>query len=153
MIKKASKEDAAIILEVMLAAFKKYEKDEYPSSALKETVATIEADMDAGQKALLYEEKGQNVGMVRYELNDNELYFRRLSVIPSMQGKGIAKKIVKALEEIARELGKEKVACRVRKSEKGNLQLYKSLGFEEIKEDWFDREGGPMLIVLMEKEL
>src|SRR5699024_9433760 len=101
MMRKATKEDAAIILEVMLAALQKYEKDPYPSSALQETVASIEADMNAGQNALLYKENDEYVGMVRYELNEDELYFRRLSVIPAMQGKGIAKKMVKALEEIA----------------------------------------------------
>lgn len=153
MIRKATRVDAAVILEVMLAAFQKYETDPYPSSALLETVASIEADMDAGQKALLYEEDDQYVGMVRYELNENELYFRRLSVIPAMQGQGIAKKLVQALEEIARQRGKQQIACRVRKKETGNLQLYESVGFERIKEEWFDREGGPILIVKMEKEL
>lgn len=153
MIRKARKEDAAIILEVMLAAFQKYEADPYPSSALQETVTSIEADMDAGQKALLYKENDEYVGMVRYELNEDELYFRRLSVIPAMQGRGIAKRIVKELEKIARQKGKQQIGCRVRKSEKGNLQLYSSVGFERIKEEWFDREGGPMLIVKMEKEL
>lgn len=153
MIRKARKEDAAVILEVMLAAFQKYETDPYPSSALQETATSIEVDMDAGQKALLYKENDEDVGMVRYELSEGELYFRRLSVIPAMQGKGIAKKLVNALEEIARQAGKQKIACRVRKSEKGNIQLYRSIGFERTKEEWFDREGGPMLIVKMEKEL
>lgn len=153
MIRKATREDAAVILEVMLAAFQKYETDPYPSSALQETVASIEADMDAGQKALLYKENDKYVGMVRYELNEGELYFRRLSVMPVMQGKGIAKKLVQALEEIAHQAGKQQIGCRVRKKETGNLQLYKSVGFERVGEAWCDREGGPMLIVKMEKEL
>jgi len=40
-------------------------------------------------------------GMVRFLLKENGLYFYRLSVIPEKQGQGIAKKILKSLDDYA----------------------------------------------------
>jgi predicted GNAT superfamily acetyltransferase len=42
------------------------------------------------------------------------LYFYRLSVIPEKQGKGIAKKIFKSLEEYANKVDVTTILCKVR---------------------------------------
>lgn len=120
------------ICQVMHQAFDRYKEDPIPSSALAETPETIEAELQKGLRIWGGKVNEQLVGIVKVTSASNALYFSRLSVIPSMQGKGYAKQFIRFIEQQAKMEGKPYVTCKVRSSEEGNIRLYRGLGFEII---------------------
>lgn len=81
-IKLADVSDAATIHELMIKAFMEYQDEVPPSSALDETVGSISTALKDNEKALIAYIDENPVGMVRFELKENGLYFFRVSVIP-----------------------------------------------------------------------
>lgn len=130
MISAAAASDAPVIHRLMMEAFMEYKNESPPSSALAETVQSVSRSMADGEQALIAYEENQPVGMVRFQLKGEELYFYRLSVLPERQGKGTAKKILKSLEHYAAENNIRAVSCKVRRSAARNVQLYTSIGYQ-----------------------
>ena len=153
MIQSAKKKDAHVMLDIMRQAFLRYKNDPFPSSALEETVQSIQDAMEKGEKAFIYYVDLTPVGIVRFRMEEKSLYFYRLSVIPEMQGKGIAKQLLSKLENVAQQAGMSKIHCKVRKSEENNIRLYESVGFEIVGQDAVLKKNGTLEIVLMEKLL
>lgn len=144
--------DAPVIYDLMIQAFKEFKNP--PSSALDETVQSVSDALENGEKALIAYEESQPVGMVRFQLKDEGLYFYRLSVIPEKQGKGIAKKLLKSLEEYANNIGVPKLFCKVRMTVTKNIQLYSSVGYRVYDEEVVHKPNGINLkVVAMKKEL
>ena len=90
----ADASDAPLIHDLMIKAFMGYKDEIPPSSALEETVQTISTALEDGEKAFISYIGNEPVGMVRFRLKDNGVYFYRLSVIPEKQGQGIAREIL-----------------------------------------------------------
>ncbi|EAZ86692.1 hypothetical protein P4645_05040 [Lysinibacillus fusiformis] len=67
--------DAPIIHEVMIQAFQEYAAATPPSSALSETVESIEQGMQAGEQAFIGYMGRQPVAMVRFKLSTQGIYF------------------------------------------------------------------------------
>lgn len=154
LIKPATSSDASIIHDLMIKAFKEYEYVIPPSSALEETVKSISAALEKGEKAFIAYEENHPVGMVRFQLKDEGLYFYRLSVIPEKQGKGIAKTILKFLEDYAIKIEVSTIFCKVRMTVPKNIELYGSIGYHTFYEEIVHKPNGINIkIVTMEKEL
>ena len=147
-----SSDVAAVIHETMLAAFAEYRDSEIPSSALDETVDTVALALQKGEQALVGEVNGDIIAMVRYQLQDNNLYFSRLSVIPTHQGNGYAKQLVQALDMVAKTQGKSIIQCKVRMTVPRNIALYQKLGFIIASQEVLHERDG-LTIVTMEKYL
>lgn len=128
-------ENAGNICRVMHLAFERYKEDPIPSSALVETPQTIENELQKGIRVWGGKINEQLIAIVKVATQGDALYFSRLSVIPSMQGKGYAKQVVCFIEQQAKMEGKRHVTCKVRSSEEGNIQLYRQLGFEIVTEE------------------
>ncbi|WP_155593321.1 GNAT family N-acetyltransferase [Lysinibacillus cavernae] len=141
--------DAPVIHRVMLQAFREYEQATPPSSALSETVESIEQAMQNGQQAFIGYMEKQPVAMVRFTLSSEGIYFFRLSVIPERQGRGLAKVLIAKLEQYALSNGKTISQCKVRMSVPRNIELYRSLGYVVTKEEM----GESLAIATMEKRL
>lgn len=153
-IKRADVSNAPIMYDLMMQAFMEYKDEVPPSSALEETEETIAKALAEEEKAFIAYINEQPVGMVRFKLNDNTLYFYRLSVLPEMQGQGIAKKLLNYLESYAENINVTKIICKVRKNVPRNMQLYHSLGFTVFHEEVIERENGVHLtVVSMMKQL
>lgn len=150
----ASASDAALIHQLMIRAFAEYQNSYAPSSALQETVASIRDAMEEGEQVIIAFDETLPVGMVRFILRSDAVYFYRLSVVPEKQGHGIAKIILNNLEEFARENGKNKAVCRVRKNVKRNIRLYQSVGFCIYDHEVVHKSGGINIeVVSMQKQL
>lgn len=134
-LKLAEISHAPLIHELMIKAFMEYKDEIPPSSALEETIEFIAFALENGEQALISYIQNEPVGMVRFRLNENGIYFYRLSVIPEKQGNGIAKRILKSLEEYASQLGKSAVLCKVRMTIPKNIQLYRSMGYSIYDEE------------------
>lgn len=150
----AQVKDAPVIHRVMLQAFKEYEHAAPPSSALSETVESIEQAIKKGEYAFIGYIDEQPVAMVRFTLSAQGIYFFRLSVIPEKQGQGLAKALIEELEQYALANGKSTSKCKVRMSVPRNIELYRSLGYVVIKEETGENRNGVSLpIATMEKQL
>lgn len=146
--------DAPVIHSLMISAFTKYKNDTPPSSALDETIESIEAALEAGEQALICHDEGKPAGMVRFTIEGEMLYFFRLSVLPEKQGRGIAKKLLDQLEQVATQRQMNEIQCKVRASLPQNIRLYESIGYEVFEEQLLDRGAGPKIpIVSMRKKL
>ncbi|MBY0596188.1 GNAT family N-acetyltransferase [Bacillus bingmayongensis] len=154
LIKHATSSDAPVIHDLMIKAFKEYENVIPPSSALEETVKSISVALEKGEKAFIAYEENHPVGMVRFQVKDEGLYFYRLSVIPEKQGKGIAKMILKFLEDYAINIGVSTIFCKIRMTVPKNIQLYSSIGYHVFDEDIVHKPNGINIkVISMEKEL
>lgn len=150
----ANSKDAQVVYKLMLQAFKEYEHATPPSSALSETVESIEQALNNGEQALISYMEDQPVAMVRFTLSNQGIYFFRLSVIPEKQGQGLAKALIVELENYARAQGKRISECKVRMNVPRNIELYRSLGYVITKETIGEnRNGFSLPIVTMEKKL
>lgn len=147
-------EDAQVIHEVMLQAFKEYEHATPPSSALSETVSSIEQALNDGEQAFIAYVDEQAAAMVRFTMSDKGIYFFRLSVIPEKQGQGLAKALVAEIEKYACAQRKQKSECKVRMDVLKNIALYQSLDYEITKEEVVENRNGIAIpVVTMTKML
>lgn len=147
-------EDAPVIHEVMLQAFKEYEQATPPSSALSETVTSIEQALNEGEQAFIAYIEAQPVAMVRFTMSDKGIYFFRLSVVPEKQGQGLAKALVAEIENYACVQGKLISECKVRMDVLRNIALYKSLDYVITKEEVVENRNGIAIpVVTMAKTL
>lgn len=150
----ASIKDAHIVHEIMLQAFKEYEHATPPSSALSETVISIEQALNGGEQAFIAYVDAKPVAMVRFTINEKGIYFFRLSVIPEKQGQGFAKALIAEIEKYAITLGKVVSECKVRMDVLRNIALYEFLGYVIIKEEVVENRNGLAIpVVTMTKTL
>lgn len=146
--------DAPLIHDLMIKAFTEYKDAIPPSSALEETAESITAASEDGEQALISYIHDEPVGMIRFHIKENSVYFYRLSVIPEKQGKGIAKKLMKSLEEYAKQIKKTKVLCKVRMTVSKNIKLYNSLEYHVYDEEVIYKPNGIHIkVVSMMKQL
>jgi ribosomal protein S18 acetylase RimI-like enzyme len=128
-------EDPLTIIQVLHAAYKRYECDPIPSSALLETEHTIIENLQHGITIFSAKLRGEVVGIVKYQDTNEGAYFSRLAVLPSFQGQGIASKLIHFLTKHAHSKKHQTIYCKVRKSEPDNVRLYKKSGFFITKEE------------------
>jgi hypothetical protein len=89
VIRLADVKDAYLVHEIMLLAFEEYRNIDVPSSALNETIISIEESIKNGvEKALLYYSDEIPLGSVRFKVEENSLYFSRLSFMNSTKSPG-----------------------------------------------------------------
>ena len=148
----ATPADAAVIADLIRRAFAAQPRPtDPPSSALKETAATITAHLARGGGAVL-ERDGRVAGAVLWEVEDGALYISRVSVDPDYRRQGIARALVDEAEREARRRGLLRMTLGVRLELEENRQLFRSCGFEDVE---FRRHEGysEPTWVLMERRL
>lgn len=154
MISLAKEADASIVHQIMRSAFSEYQDKIPPSSALDETVQSVSESIQNGENVFIAYDEKEPVGMVRFKQEKNALYFYRLSVVPEKQGKGVAKKLLKSLEETALKKNINEIQCKVRMDVQKNVVLYSSLGYTIFDEEVVHKPNGIKLhVVSMKKEL
>ncbi|MFV2046106.1 GNAT family N-acetyltransferase [Metabacillus sp. YM-086] len=154
VIRFATTSEAAVVHDLMIKAFIEYNNESPPSSALDETVHSVLDALEKGEKALIAFDENRPVGMVRFQLKNEGLYFYRLSVIPEKQGKGIGKKILSSIEDYANKVGVSTILCKVRMTVPKNINLYSSIGYSVYDEEVVHKPNSVNVKVLsMKKEL
>jgi ribosomal protein S18 acetylase RimI-like enzyme len=151
-IRKAVFSDAETIRDLMQGAFSVYNNESPPSGAIKETKNSILEGMKNGEEALIAFEDKKPVAVVRFTKRDHGWYFFRLAVRPQKQGEGIAKSLVKALEDHFLTCGIDYLYCKVRKSTPENIIKYETWGYRVFEEETIHKPGGVEIdVVSMEK--
>ncbi|MFD2923481.1 GNAT family N-acetyltransferase [Halobacillus naozhouensis] len=143
-----------LILDLMIKAFMEYKDETPPSSALDETIGSISKALKEGEQALVCSVGSEPVGMVRFLVRNDDVYFYRLSVIPERRGRGIGKEILKSLEEYASKNNKRTMICKVRMTVPKNIKLYNSIGYSVYDEEVVHKPNGIKIkVVSMIKQL
>jgi ribosomal protein S18 acetylase RimI-like enzyme len=139
--------------QTMLEAFKEYDRYDIPSSAMNESVASIQQAIQKGEeKAILCCMDEKPLGSVRFMLDHDSIYFKRLSVSPKARGMGMARAMIQWLEQHAKGKGLEKVYCRVRRDTPQNIEFYQHSDYYISKEETIiNKDGHVVDTVLMEK--
>ncbi|MDM5331551.1 GNAT family N-acetyltransferase [Neobacillus sp. CF12] len=153
-IRFAKVSDAPLIHDLMMNAFMIYKDEAPPSSALEETVQFVSTALKEGEECLIGFVDHLPVGMVRFQFIEEGIYFYRLSVIPEKQGQGIAKNLLKSLEEYAFNVGVHTLLCKVRMTVPKNIYLYSSIGYKIYNEEVVHKPNGIKIkVALMQKNL
>ena len=145
--------DAELVHRLTQAAFAEYGREPGTSTALKETVEAVQAQLEEGNRVLFASLNGERVACVRFLVEGDALYFHRLSVDPAYRRKGIAVALVEELERLARVKNLGRLTCSVRLAQTGNLALYDKLGFETVGVRSVCRDGTPVPTGDLEKRL
>ncbi|AMA74792.1 MULTISPECIES: GNAT family N-acetyltransferase [Aneurinibacillus] len=82
---------------------------------------------------MVAEYEGEVAGVIVGTIDGTRGYFYRLAVNPALQGHGIGRKLVEALEKRFKERGVTRVFIMVNQDNKKVLPFYSSLGYE-VKE-------------------
>lgn len=136
VLRTATARDAAAIARVIADSFEQYRGRLNPESgAFRETAGGIAADLAKGIAAIVAERNGETIGCVLVEEQEGDLYFGRLSVLPSARGQGLAKQLVGAVEAEARRRGLPGVRLGVRIVLTDNQRLFQSLGYRETSRE------------------
>jgi ribosomal protein S18 acetylase RimI-like enzyme len=128
LIRKATLAEANIVQAIMMEAFEPYRFAEPPTSALNETVHSVRNAMERGETAILCFQDGEAVGSVRCLIKEG-LYFHRLAVRCTEQGRGVGTALVRWLEDEARRTGQDVIWLKVRSSQTRNVEWYRRLGY------------------------
>ena len=123
--------DAAAIADLIRLAFSRQPRPTNPpSSALRETAATIVGHLDRGGGAVL-ESGGEMLGVVLWNEEDGAFYISRLSVHPERRGRGMARTLMDEAELEARRQGFSRMTLGVRLELEENRRFFRSCGFED----------------------
>ena len=105
-----------------------------PASALRESGAAIAAILAArGAGGFAAWDGARMVGCVVWQVKPPGLYLGRLSVHPGARGRGVAPRLVGAVEQVARGLGLWRVWLSTRLVLADNRRLFARLGFVETQ--------------------
>jgi ribosomal protein S18 acetylase RimI-like enzyme len=138
-LRRATAADAAVIADLVRLAFSiQSVQTNPPSSALKETPASITRDLEAGGGAVV--ESGRViVGVVLWREEESSLYVGRLAVHPSQRRRGIARLLMAEAEREARRRGLTRMHLGVRLELDDNRRLFLSCGFTDA--EFLSHEG------------
>jgi ribosomal protein S18 acetylase RimI-like enzyme len=123
-------EQADVVHHLTQEAFRAQASLEPPSSAGRETLEAVRADLATGGAVAHLD--GRPAGCLRCAAEGDHLHVRRVAVLPELQGRGIGSALMAWAEARAAELGLAEVTIGVRLALTGNLRLYRRLGYEEV---------------------
>jgi ribosomal protein S18 acetylase RimI-like enzyme len=151
-IRAATVNDAAAIADLVRRAFSTQSRPTNPpSSALRETAATIADHLARGGGAVL-EIAGGIVGVVLWNEEEGALYIGRLSVHLERRRQGIARALMDEAEREARRRGMTRMTLGVRLELEDNRRFFRSCGFEDAELRSHEGFSEPTW-VLMERRL
>lgn len=131
-VREAHSEEAGLLHDLLLRAFKEYEgRLDPPSGVHAEAVASVRNRMNEGG-ALVCEAGGVAVGCVFYAPKAGYVYVGRLAVLPEYRRRGIGKLLLGAAERRAGELGLPRVRLGVRLALGKLREYYEARGYAPI---------------------
>jgi len=111
----------------------------YHSEALKSQV------LDKKHVFLLAKENGKYLGFCSYEIHCKEAIktkIHKIYILPDTQGKGIGKKLIEAVRQIAKENGDSHLFLNVNKHNRAAIDFYEHIGFYEAYKEVIDIGNG-----------
>lgn len=126
-----ARDDLSGIVALIRTAFAEYKGRLRPESgALSETEETARRRLDRG-RLILMEADGDIVGAVFAAPKGDAVYLDRLAVDSRCRGRGIARRLIAAVETYARNSGARRVTLGVRLALPENIAYFERCGFVE----------------------
>jgi ribosomal protein S18 acetylase RimI-like enzyme len=149
-ISAASEVDAGEVLTVQRAAYVSEAQlyDNPHLSALTESLASVRAAI-AAEIVLVARSGARIVGAVRGRIDGTVCHVGRLVVAPDMQGMGLGRRLLLAVEERA-PASVRTFALFTGHRSASNLGLYRKLGYEQVREE---RVADTLSLLHLEKRL
>jgi poly-gamma-glutamate capsule biosynthesis protein CapA/YwtB (metallophosphatase superfamily)/GNAT superfamily N-acetyltransferase len=127
--------DAEVVHRIMREAYREYDAAmDPPMSGGGESVADVEDAMRKGGAVLAWD-GATPVGSARYRLSSDFVRIKRVSVLPTSRGRGIATAMMGYIERLALGQGRTEARLTLRMSLSQNLRLYERMGYriDELK--------------------
>jgi ribosomal protein S18 acetylase RimI-like enzyme len=153
----ATEEDAEVVHDIIQAAFAEYRGTiPVPPGALSETVEEVRARVAEGRTLILYhgaehDNPEEAAGTAAYEPREGYLYVGRVAVLPQWRHRGVGRKLMGTVEEMAPIFGLSRLRLGTRESMRSNVAFYERLGYRIVERQPHSR--GPDVILWFEKEL
>ena len=119
------------------------EQIEYMLNWLYE-LSHLEKQTNEGHQFFLAEEDGKKLGFTGIEVNQEpgKIKIHKIYILPTAQGKGIGKKLINKVKEVAKENNQASLLLNVNKYNKGAIDFYEYIGFVNVKEEVIDIGNG-----------
>lgn len=126
-------DDAEVMRQITFRAFESQASLDPPSGAVSETVDKVRDDLVSGRGVLAWMGAGP-VGACRVVVHadPDRYHVRRLAVAPEVRRRGIARAIMRWLEDEAAAEGMSEIRLGVRNTLTSNFALYEGLGYETV---------------------
>ncbi len=152
-IRRAVKDEADAIAAVLREAFAEFAEDYTPEAF---AIVTPPADEIAGRfdegPIWVAVRSDEIVATVSAVSEPEWLYIRSMAVLPRVQGLGVARKLLEAVEQYAIESGSERLFLYTTHFSKDAIRLYEKNGFERGRDtsadEWYGTPG-----LAMEKKI
>ena len=129
-LRDATLEDAALMTELILAAFEDHRgKITPPSGAHNETPDKVRAKLKTGGGIIAYISESAAGCVVYYPENQDEMYLGRLAVLPAFRQHGVRQALVAAVENKAQMKGYARMTLAVRIALPRNRAFFERLGY------------------------
>ena len=131
-IRKATSVDASGILACLSAAFEVY-RDSYTPAAFADTILTAETLQGRSQEMTVFvatEESGEIIGTIACSVvNPQEGHVRGMAILPSVQGTGVAARLLRHAEAHFREQDCKRISLDTTAPLERAIRFYKRSGF------------------------
>lgn len=147
-----ARDDLAEIVALIHRAFEQYRgKLEPESGALTESVESLRKRLEKN-RLFLAEDDGRISGAVFATQKGDAVYLDRLAVDPEVRCRGIARRLIEAVEAHARSTGAARITLGVRLALQHNIDYFRRWGFVETGRQTHDGFDAPTSMD-MEKRL
>ena len=130
-IRIADPDDAADLLHVIHEAFRARPAVDPPAEALTDEVADIERALTAGF-GVVVEREGRIIAGLLVDIVDDRATLRRVSVLPSASGQGVARALVEGALTVAADMGARRASLFARQEFPELVEWWRDHGFDVI---------------------
>lgn len=130
-IRIADPDDAADLLHVIHEAFRARPAVDPPAEALTDEVADIERALTAGF-GVVVEREGRIIAGLLVDIVDGTATLRRVSVLPSASGQGVARALVEGALTVAADMGARRASLFARQEFPQLVEWWRDHGFDVI---------------------
>ncbi|MFM7320745.1 MAG: N-acetyltransferase family protein [Armatimonadota bacterium] len=155
VVREAGASDVAGIVDLIHSAFAESAAWDRPSSALLEREDDWRDAIEADRfRVLVRVDDAGPIGVLRYQSDpDGWWSFARVAVSPVVRRRGIARGLLRALEQRANEFEAVGLRCTSRAEDGEGQRLYPACGFVEAGRSIVMRSGAEIPVVRWEKRL
>ena len=107
-----------------------------------QSVNTMKAQIDAGYHYFIINKDDKSIGYLSFNKRNEELFLSKIYVLKESRGKGIGKKAMTFVLDMAKGLDCMKVSLTVNKFNHNSIRAYESIGFINKQELVQDIGGG-----------
>jgi ribosomal protein S18 acetylase RimI-like enzyme len=135
-IRLARVEDLPVIREIEAAAGKLFLESEFPFIAEDEpmSIETLSQHQGKGQLRVAVDSDDKAIGFAVTRMVDGLIHLHELSIHPIYGRKGVGKRLIQSVCELAREEGKPAVTLSTFRKVPWNAPYYERLGFRILQE-------------------